>query len=328
MEGIQTALGNGSTALTLILIVVGLAVALVLLFWIFRKIAGVGGIGSGRNKQPRLAVLDAAHVDGKRRLVLVRRDDVEHLVLIGGASDVLIEGNIDPATAPVRHKEHRSRRRSREDKPEAPERQENTEIGVAAAGIGVGAAAVAATEYVDEAESAPVEETTPPVVEEAYFEPENDEPVHETVTEEFVAPAETLVEPDLGQAPPPSSVLEEELESALQTDEQAPDPFSELESELASVTPELESLDDVPAPVEPDTAPVDEPLLEDAAETAQVEITESIAAELAVDEPLAPEVEAETEPDQQSDKAQKQPLSKNQNVEDEMQRLLDELANS
>ncbi len=336
MEGIGTALGNGSTALTLILIVVGLAVALVLLFWIFRKIAGIGGIGSGRNKQPRLAVLDAAHVDGKRRLVLVRRDEVEHLVLIGGASDVLIEGNIDPATVPVRQKEHRSRRRSREDKVEATERQENTDVGLGAAGVGAGAAAIAANQYADQAESQPVDEAAPSVVEQALFEPENDETLQETITEEFATPADTFVEPDLGQAPPPSSVLEEELESALQTDEQEPDPFSELESELATVTPELESLDDTPAPVEPDPVTMDPPLSEempedlpdDLVETAQVEITESIAAELSVDEPLAPEVEVDSEPEQQSDKAQKQPLSKNQNVEDEMQRLLDELANS
>ncbi len=43
---------------------------------------------------PRLTVTDAAAVDGQRRLVLVRRDDVEHLILIGGPSDIVIEQNI------------------------------------------------------------------------------------------------------------------------------------------------------------------------------------------------------------------------------------------
>jgi hypothetical protein len=37
--------------------------------------------------EPRLEVINAASVDGRRRLVLVRRDNVEHLLLIGGPTD-------------------------------------------------------------------------------------------------------------------------------------------------------------------------------------------------------------------------------------------------
>ena len=48
----------------------------------------------GRNRRTRLAVMDATAVDSQRRLVLVRRDDVEHLLLIGGASDLVIESDI------------------------------------------------------------------------------------------------------------------------------------------------------------------------------------------------------------------------------------------
>lgn len=51
-------------------------------------------IAGGRNRRTRLAVLDAAAVDERRRLVLVRRDDVEHLILIGGPTDVVVEQNI------------------------------------------------------------------------------------------------------------------------------------------------------------------------------------------------------------------------------------------
>lgn len=53
--------------------------------------------GGGRNRQPRLAVLDSAVVDAKRRLVLIRRDNSEHLLLIGGPSDVVVETNINRA---------------------------------------------------------------------------------------------------------------------------------------------------------------------------------------------------------------------------------------
>ena len=47
---------------------------------------------------PRLAVIDAAAVDGRRRLVLVRRDNVEHLLMIGGPTDIVVEPNIVRAT--------------------------------------------------------------------------------------------------------------------------------------------------------------------------------------------------------------------------------------
>ncbi|PCI02978.1 MAG: hypothetical protein COB78_11885 [Hyphomicrobiales bacterium] len=85
---------GGSTAANLIAITVGLVLVLLGLFWVFRKIAGDNSIRGSKSRRPRLGVTEAAIVDDKRRLVLVRRDNVEHLVLIGGASDVLIERNI------------------------------------------------------------------------------------------------------------------------------------------------------------------------------------------------------------------------------------------
>jgi len=52
--------------------------------------------------QGRVAVIDAAAVDGRRHLILIRRDNVEHLLMIGGRSDVVIEANIVRAAAPAR----------------------------------------------------------------------------------------------------------------------------------------------------------------------------------------------------------------------------------
>jgi hypothetical protein len=51
-------------------------------------------VAGGRNRKTRLAVMDAAAVDSHRRLVLVRRDDVEHLIMIGGPTDVVVERDI------------------------------------------------------------------------------------------------------------------------------------------------------------------------------------------------------------------------------------------
>lgn len=47
----------------------------------------------------RLEVVDHASLDGRRRLVLIRRDDVEHLLLTGGPVDLVVETGINSAGA-------------------------------------------------------------------------------------------------------------------------------------------------------------------------------------------------------------------------------------
>ncbi|ODS00296.1 hypothetical protein AUC69_07775 [Methyloceanibacter superfactus] len=47
-----------------------------------------------RPREKRLGVVETAAVDGKRKLLLVRRDDVEHLLIIGGPVDVVVETGI------------------------------------------------------------------------------------------------------------------------------------------------------------------------------------------------------------------------------------------
>jgi flagellar protein FliO/FliZ len=67
--------------------------------WLLRRF-GFGGMVARPGARRRLAVVETMAVDGRRRLVLVRRDDVEHLVLIGGSQDLVVEQGI-PASAPV-----------------------------------------------------------------------------------------------------------------------------------------------------------------------------------------------------------------------------------
>ena len=61
---------------------------------------GLGGAikfnARSRNGRRRIAVVDAIGVDARRRLILIRRDDLEHLVLLGAHDDLLIEGGIIP----------------------------------------------------------------------------------------------------------------------------------------------------------------------------------------------------------------------------------------
>lgn len=111
--------------------------ALILLLVILVVIRVVRGltfgtfVAGGRNRKTRLAVMDATAVDSHRRLVLVRRDDVEHLVLIGGPTDIVVEQNIRlhaPARRPVpaepRHHEDAPARQAPESLKAPPEAAE------------------------------------------------------------------------------------------------------------------------------------------------------------------------------------------------------------
>lgn len=85
---------NGSRLLLAVAAVAIGLVVLVLLLKVFKNRPSSPFIRGGKNRQPRLAVLDAAAVDARRRIVLVRRDNVEHLILIGGPTDLVIESGI------------------------------------------------------------------------------------------------------------------------------------------------------------------------------------------------------------------------------------------
>ena len=81
--------------LTFILAFVAVLVLIGVAAWLVRRYATSRlGTNTNRGRMPRLAVIDAAAVDGRRRLVLVRRDNVEHLLMIGGPSDIVVEPNI------------------------------------------------------------------------------------------------------------------------------------------------------------------------------------------------------------------------------------------
>lgn len=81
--------------LTFLLAFIAVLALIALAAWLVRRFAGNRlGANTNRSRMPRLAVIDAAAVDGRRRLVLVRRDNVEHLLMIGGPTDIVVEPNI------------------------------------------------------------------------------------------------------------------------------------------------------------------------------------------------------------------------------------------
>jgi flagellar protein FliO/FliZ len=64
--------------------------------WLARRLGLAGALPVQRGRPRRLALVEALALDGKHRLVLVRRDGVEHLLLLGAAAAVVVEPGIHP----------------------------------------------------------------------------------------------------------------------------------------------------------------------------------------------------------------------------------------
>ena len=61
----------------------------------FAKRSGIGGrVNAAKRADRGLQLIEAMTVDAKHRAILIRRDDTEHLVLLGPATDLVIETGI------------------------------------------------------------------------------------------------------------------------------------------------------------------------------------------------------------------------------------------
>lgn len=85
----------GLGALALVVVVILIAAAL----FLRNRFGHSSGVREHRTKpafasQPRLEVLETTDIDEERRLVLVRCDGVEHLIMTGGAGDVVVENDV------------------------------------------------------------------------------------------------------------------------------------------------------------------------------------------------------------------------------------------
>jgi flagellar protein FliO/FliZ len=79
-----------AAALAIVLALIGA------LAWAARRF-GLSPRATGTGREKRLQIMEVVSVDARRRLVLVRRDQVEHLLLLGHAQDVVVERNISRA---------------------------------------------------------------------------------------------------------------------------------------------------------------------------------------------------------------------------------------
>jgi flagellar protein FliO/FliZ len=86
-------LGSTLIALLFVVALIGVLALLARRLGFARSLAPLG-------QARRLSVVEALALDGKRRLVLVRRDGVEHLILLGTATDSVIETAIVRPASP------------------------------------------------------------------------------------------------------------------------------------------------------------------------------------------------------------------------------------
>lgn len=64
--------------------------------WVMRRLGYGSAMPPRTGKARRLGVVEVAQIDVRRRLVLIRRDGVEHLVLLGINNDIVLETGITP----------------------------------------------------------------------------------------------------------------------------------------------------------------------------------------------------------------------------------------
>ncbi|WP_200943150.1 hypothetical protein [Methylobacterium sp. Leaf123] len=89
---------EGSYALQFLVIFLVILVLFLIATLLFMRLSGRGltlsASAGQRGRQPRLGIVDIYELDRQRQLILLRRDNVEHLLLVGGPNDVVIERHI------------------------------------------------------------------------------------------------------------------------------------------------------------------------------------------------------------------------------------------
>lgn len=76
----------------------GLVILLILVFGAVLRRFGNAGL---QRQGKRLAVSESLMLDARRRLVLVRRDGREHLLLLGPGGDLVVETGVERPDSPV-----------------------------------------------------------------------------------------------------------------------------------------------------------------------------------------------------------------------------------
>ena len=94
MQFLTTLFGGSENTVVTAILALGIVLVLIVFgLWALKVLSRASNtFVRGRNK--RLTVVDQVAIDQKRQLIIVRRDNVEHLILVGGAQDVVVESGI------------------------------------------------------------------------------------------------------------------------------------------------------------------------------------------------------------------------------------------
>nr|WP_246472772.1 flagellar biosynthetic protein FliO [Pelagibacterium limicola] len=100
----MTSLFGGETNYVTMIVALAIVLALIVLAVWLIKVMGQATRTIGRGRQRRLSIVDSIPIDQKRQAIIIRRDGVEHLIVIGGTNDLVVETGFEaPAlTTPVR----------------------------------------------------------------------------------------------------------------------------------------------------------------------------------------------------------------------------------
>jgi flagellar protein FliO/FliZ len=90
---------SGELYLRVVLALAGVIAVIAVAALVTRRFGLAGRFAAGGKR--RIGIIEAAAIDAKRRLVLLRRDEVEHLVLIGPDGSTVVETGIHPPLQPV-----------------------------------------------------------------------------------------------------------------------------------------------------------------------------------------------------------------------------------
>lgn len=102
MQFLTNLLGGSDNNYVTVALALGIVLVLIVLgLWLLKLMFRASNTAAlGRNR--RLSVVDTLALDPRRQLVIVRRDNVEHLLLVGGAQDIVVEAGIPAAARPER----------------------------------------------------------------------------------------------------------------------------------------------------------------------------------------------------------------------------------
>lgn len=106
--GFLTSLFGGETNFLTVAIALAIVLVLIVLAVWLVKVVGDATRGVGRARNRRLMVIDSVVIDNKRQAVIIRRDDTEHLIVIGGPNDFVVESGFE---APVQQVQRAPRRK-------------------------------------------------------------------------------------------------------------------------------------------------------------------------------------------------------------------------